>query len=120
MSFEPISDAVYELLMRQGLRPEVAGTTKRHGMKKRAAADEGADPQFAVTNRGVPAGRRHDGVRMGAGCAEENTHPATARRGGGSAAGWEIEQAIHKAMKNGSGRVVRYEPFLMILSGGKR
>jgi hypothetical protein len=121
MEFEPISGAVYELLMRRGLRLEAAGTAKSHGMKKRAAAVEGADPQVAVTSRGDAAERERDGVRKGAGRAAGGgvTRPATA--GGGAPADLGVEKAIEAAIRNGTGRIVRYVPLLMIvLEGGRK
>jgi hypothetical protein len=121
MDFEPISESLKDMLVRQGLRLEAAGTAKGHGMKKRAAAVEGAGPQVAVTSRGDAAERERDGVRKGAGRAAGGgvTRPATA--GGGAPADLGVEKAIEAAIRNGTGRIVRYVPLLIVvLEGGRK
>lgn len=121
MSFEPISETLRQMLVRQGLRGGTAPTVEPRGMKKRAAADEGAGPQVAVTSRGDAAERERDGVRKGAGRAAGGgvTRPATA--GGGAPADLGVEKAIEAAIRNGTGRIVRYVPLLMIvLEGGRK
>lgn len=55
---ERISDSVYGLLMRQGVRTKAAGTDNVHGMKKPGAADESARRQVAADREG------HGGVLM--------------------------------------------------------
>lgn len=53
------------------------------------------------------AGRSHDGA----------ARQFTRHRGGDTAG---IIEAMEAAMRNGSGRVIRDEPFLMIVQGGRK
>jgi hypothetical protein len=121
MEFEPISESLRDMLVRQGLQPKAAPTAKGRGIKELAAATMGASQQVAVTSRGDTAERERDGVRKGAGRAAGGvvTRPATA--GGGAPADLGVEKAIEAAIRNGTGRIVRYVPLLIVvLEGGRK
>lgn len=59
-----ISESIYGLLMRQGLRAETAGTVKARGNKRRAAASDGAVSQVAAAKPGSTAQEGCSGVRL--------------------------------------------------------